>query len=224
VSKRPEKLTQTASAIQVITGKTSAARARRICLTPAPPDQFASRANQMHTTGALPRALQREPFATNTLGDKLLVLIDGAPSIRPCFSGVYWDVQNVNAGGCRPYRSDQRSGWHLVGSECRQWRHQHHHETRRGYAGTLRSSHRRLLCARRRRGAVCAPWAPISLCASTAQRMDYNSTDSADGGSARDGWNMNQAGFRMEYALPAVPSPSKATDMREMRTGRPPRM
>jgi iron complex outermembrane receptor protein len=90
VSKRPERLSQTASAIQVITQE------------------------DIRRSGAssLPEALR---FATNllvaqvdsrqwaisargfngTTANKLLVLIDGRTVCTPLFSGVFWDVQEV---------------------------------------------------------------------------------------------------------------------------------
>lgn len=90
VSKRPEKLSATASAIQVIT------------------------ADDLHRSGAnsIPEALRlasnlevaqidsRQWAITargfnNVFADKMLVLIDGRTVYTPLYAGVYWDVQNT---------------------------------------------------------------------------------------------------------------------------------
>ena len=90
VSKRPERLSQTASAIQVITqqdirrsGASSLAEALRLAsnLLVAQVDsrQWAISARGFNGTTA----------------NKLLVLIDGRTLYTPLFSGVFWDVQEV---------------------------------------------------------------------------------------------------------------------------------
>ena len=89
VSKRPEKLSGTASAIQVITGEeirrsgaTSLAEALRL----APNLQVAQ-------VNASQWAISARGFA-NVLSNKLLVLIDGRTVYTPLYAGVFWDVQN----------------------------------------------------------------------------------------------------------------------------------
>jgi len=90
VSRRSEKLSETASAIQVVTGE------------------------DIHRSGAttLPEALRLAPNLqvaqadsrqwgisargfNNTLANKLLVMIDGRTVYTPLYAGVFWDVQNV---------------------------------------------------------------------------------------------------------------------------------
>lgn len=90
VSKHPEKLSEVASAIQVITQE------------------------DIHRSGAtsLPEALKLAPNLQvarynsyawiitargfgNVFANKLLVLIDGRPVYSPLFAGVYWDAQSV---------------------------------------------------------------------------------------------------------------------------------
>lgn len=89
VSKRPEQLSQTASAIQVITsedirrsGATSLAEALRL----APNLQIAQ-------VNASQWAVSARGFS-NVLSNKLLVLIDGRTVYTPLYAGVFWDVQN----------------------------------------------------------------------------------------------------------------------------------
>lgn len=90
VSKRPEKLTEVASAIQVIThedihrsGATSIPEALRL----APNLQVA----QLNSSAWIISARGfNAPFS-----NKLLVMIDGRTVYSPLFAGVFWDVQSV---------------------------------------------------------------------------------------------------------------------------------
>src|SRR5437016_13779899 len=90
VSKRPERLSQTASAIQVITqediqrsGTSSLAEALRLA------------ANlQVAQIDSRQWAISARGF-NGTTANKLLVLIDGRTVYTPLFSGVFWDVQEV---------------------------------------------------------------------------------------------------------------------------------
>src|SRR2546422_849394 len=90
VSKRPERLSQTASAIQVITqedirrsGASSLAEALRL----APNLQVAQVDSRQW-------AISARGF-NSTTANKLLVLLDGRTVYTPLFSGVFWDVQEV---------------------------------------------------------------------------------------------------------------------------------
>ncbi|MEJ0034735.1 MAG: TonB-dependent receptor [Gammaproteobacteria bacterium] len=89
VSKRPEKLSETASAIQVITredirrsGATTLAEALRL----ASNLQVAQKSS--HGWGISARGFNTE------LSNKLLVLIDGRTVYTPLYSGVFWDAQD----------------------------------------------------------------------------------------------------------------------------------
>ena len=64
--------------------------------------------------------------------NKLLVLIDGRSVYTPLFSGVIWEVQDLVLEDVERIEIIARSRGHLVGSQCRQWRHQHHHQTHQG--------------------------------------------------------------------------------------------
>src|SRR5213082_90828 len=90
VSKRPERLSQTASAIQVITqddirrsGAASLAEALRLASN-----------LQVAQLDSRQWAISARGF-NGTAANKLLVLIDGRPVYTPLFSGVFWDVQEV---------------------------------------------------------------------------------------------------------------------------------
>src|SRR6266850_4034977 len=90
VSKRPERLSQTASAIQVITqqdirrsGVSSLAEALRLASN-----------LQVAQIDSRQWAISARGF-NGTAANKLLVLIDGRTVYTPLFSGVFWDVQDV---------------------------------------------------------------------------------------------------------------------------------
>lgn len=90
VSKRPEKLTEVASAIQVITQKdirNSGAKTLAEALRLAPNLQVAQ-------VNSSQWAISARGF-NNVLANKLLVLIDGRTVYTPMYAGVFWDVQNV---------------------------------------------------------------------------------------------------------------------------------
>jgi iron complex outermembrane receptor protein len=90
VSRRPEKLSTTASAIQIITGddiRRSGAASLVDALRLSPNLQVAQ-ANSSQW------AVSARGF-NNVLANKLLVLIDGRTVYTPLYAGVFWDVQNV---------------------------------------------------------------------------------------------------------------------------------
>jgi iron complex outermembrane receptor protein len=90
VSRRPERLSETASAIQVITqedihrsGATSLPEALRLASN-----------LQVAQVNSHDWAISARGF-NNTLANKLLVMIDGRAIYTPLYAGVFWDVQNV---------------------------------------------------------------------------------------------------------------------------------
>lgn len=90
VSRRPEKLAEVASAIQVITqeeirrsGATTLAEALRLATN-----------LQVAQVNSSQWAISARGF-NNVLANKLLVMIDGRTVYTPLYAGVFWDVQNV---------------------------------------------------------------------------------------------------------------------------------
>lgn len=90
VSKRPEKLTEASSAIQVITqedirhsGASSVPEALRLASN-----------LQVAQVNSSQWAITARGF-NNVLANKLLVLIDGRVVYTPMYAGVFWDVQNL---------------------------------------------------------------------------------------------------------------------------------
>ena len=96
VSRSPQKLTEVASAIQVLTnedirrsGATRLPEALRLAS-----NLIVAQSNS-HDWGITARGFNGAPLANNTSANKLLVMIDGRTVYSPLFGGVFWDVQNV---------------------------------------------------------------------------------------------------------------------------------
>src|SRR5437667_7513829 len=90
VSRRPEKLSETASAIQVITQEDI----RRSGATSLPEALRLASNLQVAQADARQWAISARGF-TSTTANKMLVLIDGRTVYTPLFSGVFWDVQDT---------------------------------------------------------------------------------------------------------------------------------
>jgi len=90
VSKRPERLAQTASAIQVITREDI----RRSGASSLPEALRLATNLQVAQVDSRQWAISARGF-NSTTANKLLVLIDGRTVYTPLFSGVFWDVQEV---------------------------------------------------------------------------------------------------------------------------------
>src|SRR3989449_2450068 len=90
VSKRPERLSQTASAIQVITQEDI----RRSGAASLPEALRLATNLQVAQVDSRQWAISARGF-NSTTANKLLVLIDGRTVYTPLFSGVFWDVQDV---------------------------------------------------------------------------------------------------------------------------------
>jgi iron complex outermembrane receptor protein len=90
VSRRPERLVDAASAIQVITDE----EIRRSGATSLPEALRLASNLQVAQVNSSTWAISARGFNATT-ANKLLVLIDGRSVYTPLFSGVFWDVQNV---------------------------------------------------------------------------------------------------------------------------------
>lgn len=90
VSRRPERLVDAASAIQVITPE----EIRRSGATSLPEALRLATNLQVAQVDSRQWAISARGF-NSTTANKLLVLIDGRTVYTPLFSGVFWDVQNV---------------------------------------------------------------------------------------------------------------------------------
>jgi len=90
VSKRPEKLSEAASAIQVIT----ADDVRRSGATSLPEALRLASNLEVAQVDSRQWAISARGF-NNVFADKMLVLVDGRTVYTPLYAGVYWDVQDT---------------------------------------------------------------------------------------------------------------------------------
>ena len=90
VSKRPEKLAETASGIQVIAGE----EIRRAGATSVPEALRLAANLQVARVDSRQWAITARGF-NNTLANKMLVLVDGRTVYTPLYAGVFWDVQDT---------------------------------------------------------------------------------------------------------------------------------
>src|SRR5258706_13908156 len=90
VSKRPEKLSESASAIQVITGE----QIRRSGASSLPEALRLAGNLEVAQVDSRQWAISARGF-NNTTANKMLVLIDGRTVYTPLYAGVFWDVQDT---------------------------------------------------------------------------------------------------------------------------------
>ena len=90
VSRRPEKISETASAIQVVTQEDI----RRSGATSLPEALRLASNLQVAQVDSRQWAISARGF-NSTTADKLLVLIDGRAVYTPLYAGVFWDVQDT---------------------------------------------------------------------------------------------------------------------------------
>jgi iron complex outermembrane receptor protein len=96
VSRKPEPLSESPSAIQVIRGediRRSGALTLAQALRLAPNLQVAQQ--NAHDWAITSRGFNGAPLSNNSLANKLLVMIDGRSVYTPLFGGVFWDAQQV---------------------------------------------------------------------------------------------------------------------------------
>jgi iron complex outermembrane receptor protein len=205
ISNRPEKLTEVASAVQVITGKdihrSSATRLPEALRLVS--NLQITQANS-HDWGITSRGFNGLPSAGGILANKLLVMIDGRSVYSPLFGGVYWDVQNtlledidrievVSGPGGTLWGANAVNG--VINIKTKSAR-----ETQGFYFSGAGGSFLQDNVALR---------SGVKIDSNTflrvyAQHLDQHPTVLDNGTSAYDGWKTTQGGFRMD----AYPSAS----------------
>ena len=200
VSRTPQKLSEVASAIQVITSediRRSAFSRLPEALRLAPNLMVAQ--SHSHNWGITARGFNGAPLVNSTLANKLLVMIDGRSIYTPLFGGVFWDVQNVlledvdrievvSGPGGSMWGANAVNGVISIASK-------NARETQGLYAtaatGTFLQNHLGL-----RYGARLGDRLFMRI---YGQRFDQEGTESLDGEDTMDQWSMTQGGFRADY-------------------------
>lgn len=200
VSRTPQKLTEVASAIQVLTSediKRSPASTLAEVLRLAPNLQVTRSGS--HDWAVSSRGFNGAPIAGSSLADKLLVMIDGRVVYNPLFGGVYWDVQGVMKDDIDRIEVVSGPGGTLWGANAVN-----------GVINVISKS------AKETQGFSGAAAYGSFLHAGVAARygshidstfyyriyanhFGFNSTKFASGTSADDEWHMTKGGFRMDF-------------------------
>ncbi len=210
ITMRPEKLTEVASAVQVITGEdihrsgvTRLPEALRLVS-----NLQMAQANS-HDWAVTARGFNGLPSAGGVLANKLLAMIDGRVIYNPLYGGVFWDVQNVMLEDVDRIEVVSGPGGTLWGANAVN-----------GVINTVTKSAKETqgLYVSGAGGSLLQNFGGIRLGGRSeidsnlyfriyTQRFDQMSTKLENGKDAKDAWNMTQGGFRMDYY------PSKANTL-----------
>jgi iron complex outermembrane receptor protein len=193
VSRRPERLLTTASAIQLITaedmrraGSTTIPEALRLA------DNLNVARKNAHDWGISARGFNTE------LANKLLVMIDGRTVYSPLFSGVFWNVQDyliadldrievVSGPGGTLWGANAVNGViNIISKSAR--------DTQGAYVEAGGGTELRAF-AGVRYGAALAPHVFFRV---YGKYFDRDDAVFPDGRAARDSWRMRQGGFRLD--------------------------
>jgi iron complex outermembrane receptor protein len=193
VSKKTERLADAAASVFVITGE----EIRRSGATSIPEALRLAPNLQVAQIDAQRYAISARGF-NNSVGNKLLVLLDGRIAYTPLFSGVFWDTQDVliedidrievisGPGGTlwgtnavngvinviTRSAADTQGGLYTVGAG------KYHEGVASRYGGKLgNGGHYRVY----------------------GKHSDRDNTTRENGSVVRDGWNRTQAGFRSDW-------------------------
>jgi iron complex outermembrane receptor protein len=199
VSKKPEKLSEVASAIQVITqedikrsGATSLPEALRL----APNLQVA----QLRTGAWI---ISARGFS-GAFSNKLLVMIDGRTVYSPLFAGVFWDAQVIFLENIERIEIISGPGGTLWGANAVNGVinviTKHAKETQGFYESVAAGSFVQNMAAIRYGGDIGSR---ISYRVN-AQRIQYGNTLVSNGANSADSSEITHAGFRMDWELSPV--------------------
>lgn len=200
VSKRPERLAEAASAIQVITredilrsGATNLPEALRLAT-----NLMVAQYNA-HDWAVTARGFNGVGLSNNTLADKLLVMIDGRSIYTPLFGGVFWDVQGVVLEDVDRIEIVSGPGGTLWGANAVNGVINivtRSAAASQGLYATVAAGTALKDMATVRYGSHLGDSASYRV---YVQRSDGYSSNLPGGGDAKDRWNMTQGGFRMDY-------------------------
>ncbi|TMP97944.1 MAG: TonB-dependent receptor [Verrucomicrobia bacterium] len=194
VSRRPEKLSETASAIQVITQEDI----RRSGATSLPEALRLASNLQVAQADARQWAISARGF-NNTLANKLLVMIDGRAVYTPLYAGVFWEVQNVLLEDVDRIEVVSGPGGTLWGANAVN-----------GVINIITRSAKDTqgLLVTGGGGSLLQDFGAVRYGGAAGsnffyriygQRFDRNNSVLANGNNARDQWDMTQGGFRTDW-------------------------
>src|SRR5438034_6816639 len=194
VSKRPEPLFSSPSAIQVITQEDI----RRSGATSLPEALRLASNLQVAQADARQWAISARGF-NNTLANKLLVMIDGRAVYTPLYAGVFWEVQNVLLEDVDRIEVVSGPGGTLWGANAVN-----------GVINIITRSAKDTqgLLVTGGGGSLLQDFGAVRYGGAAGsnffyriygQRFDRNNSVLANGNNARDQWDMTQGGFRTDW-------------------------
>ena len=194
VSKRPEKLSEAASAIQVITGDDI----RRAGATSLPEALRLASNLEVAQIDSRQWAISARGF-NNVFADKMLVLVDGRTIYTPLYAGVYWDVQDtmledldrievISGPGATQWGSNAVNGVINVTTKSAK-------DTQGGLLVAGLGTELRNSEAARYGGKL----APNLYYRIYAKQFDRSDSVRPNGRISNDAWRTGQIGFRMDY-------------------------
>ena len=197
VSRHAERLSDAAASIFVITSEDI----RRSGATNLPDVLRLAPNLQVARTGSTTYAISARGF-NNSLGNKLLVLIDGRTVYTPLFSGVFWDAQDVmledvdrveviSGPGAALWGANAVNG--VINVITRRAR------DTQGALASIGGGNRQATGAVRYGGKIDAG----AYYRIYGKRSAYQNTTRANGTSLPDGWDQRQAGFRADWGTRA---------------------
>lgn len=194
VSKRPEKLSEVASAIQVITQDDI----RRSGATSLPEALKLSPNLQVAQYNSYAWIISARGF-NNVFSNKLLVMIDGRTVYSPLFAGVYWDAQSVlledierieiisGPGGTIWGANAVNGVINIITKKAK--------DTQGLYASAAAGNYLNHKLSARYGGKI----GPSITYRLFAKRTDLDQTQNAKRLDNTDNWSFNQGGLRMDY-------------------------
>ena len=194
VSRRPERLAEAASAIQIITAEDI----RRSGATSLPEALRLAPNLQVAQVNGSQWAISARGF-NNVLANKLLVLIDGRVVYTPLFAGVFWDVQDTLLEDIERIEVISGPGGTLWGSNAVNGVINILTKDARATEGLFSevgsgSELRELVGLRY--GGELSPDLHYRIFGKATQRDD---TELSNGAAAQDDWNSSQGGARLDW-------------------------
>lgn len=200
VSKTPERLSETASAVQVISEEDiRRSNAVRLpdALRLAPNLQVAQSGS--HEWAISARGFNGAPVTGTSLANKLLVLIDGRTVYSPLFGGVFWDAQNVMLRDVEQIEVISGPGGSIWGANAVNGiiniSSKSSDRTQGVYASGLKGDFYNNVETFRYGFRLDS----TAFCRVYGQHMDMKQTFLTNGNGARDNWFLTQGGFRSDF-------------------------
>ncbi|HKP95234.1 MAG TPA: TonB-dependent receptor [Fibrobacteria bacterium] len=194
VSRHAEKLSEAASAVQVITGEDI----RRSGAATLPEALRLASNLQVARVDAREWAISARGF-NSTAANKLLVMIDGRTVYTPLYSGVFWDAQHVLLEDVDRIEVVSGPGGTLWGSNAVNGVINIVTKDARSTQGIMAAGGGGDFLRDFGQGRYGGKAGRNAFYRVYGQRIDQNSTVLANGKDGQTGWGLNQGGFRMDW-------------------------